>query len=360
MAMEKLSTKKKNALLDYFLNPKEINLASKGALKEVRGISDKDIDIIQDRQTMFTAEKAARFSEKHNVGFISRDEMPQVLRDIYDPPIGFFARGDKSLLQRELTLGIVGSRKASFSGKQQARHFAGELGSVGFTIISGFAEGIDTQAHLGSIDTIGSSIAVLGSGINVCYPQGNRSLYKKMVTKGLVITECFIDAPPLAFHFPKRNRIISGLSQGILVIEAAQKSGALITAAHSLEQGKNVYAIPRDIQTKQSAGCNKLIKDGAKLVTEIRDILEDYAVIPKKATARPRLSIQDDDVPTSYESGLPEGISGKLMRLILEGYDTTDNLLLASDLEAKVFNSHLSMLELEDRISIEYGKIYVL
>ncbi|MEG2419027.1 MAG: DNA-processing protein DprA, partial [Eubacterium sp.] len=168
----------------------------------------------------------------------------------------------------------------------------------------------------------------------------------------LILTEFFMDTQPLAFHFPLRNRIISGLSQGLLVVEAAEKSGALITAKHALEQGKNVYAIPKDITLLQSVGCNNLIKDGAKVVTEVQDILEDYVDF-----------VQVPDGEETVKSGKNLTLSedeAKLFNLVARGYHTTDQLVLVSEKTIAEVNALLSMMELKDILRVDYGRVTLL
>ncbi len=206
---------------------------------------------------------------------LSDPDYPERLKQIYDPPIVLFYRGRKELLKQTTAIAIVGARNPSVYGKESARYFAAELAKKEVTIISGMAAGIDAQSHWGSLKAKGNTIAVLGSGINVCYPTANYPLYEELCKNQLVLSENGLEEPPLAFYFPLRNRIISGLSQGVLVVEARQKSGSLITADCALEQGKNVYALPGRAFDKLSEGTNHLIKMGAALADCPEDILQD-------------------------------------------------------------------------------------
>jgi DNA processing protein len=187
-----------------------------------------------------------------------------------------YAIGDLSLL-RATALAIVGSRHPSQIGKENAFQFAESLSNAGVTIVSGLAIGIDTQAHLGALNGVGSTIAVMGTGADLIYPSDNHKLAQKIANTGLLLTEFPLSTAPKAENFPRRNRIISGLSFGCLVVEAAMSSGSLITSRFSLEQGKDVFAIPGSIHNPQSKGCHQLIKQGAKLVDSITDILEEIA-----------------------------------------------------------------------------------
>lgn len=204
-------------------------------------------------------------------------EYPTELKKIYDPPLKLYVLGNNKLLNKK-AVAIVGSRKATEYGKMVALQFAKDLSKKGINIISGLALGIDTYAHLGTLQYInkGKTIAVLGSGLDKIYPSQNIGLAKKIIKSGgCIITEYPLGTKPEKLHFPQRNRIISGLAKGILVVEAGEKSGALITADFALEQGKEVFAIPGNIVNNNSIGTNNLIKQGAKLITNCEEIVEE-------------------------------------------------------------------------------------
>lgn len=221
---------------------------------------------------------------------INSKEYPEKLKNIYDPPSKLYVLGNKGLLHQK-GIAIVGARKATQYGREVAYKISKELAENGINIISGLAIGIDACAHLGaiqaesitqniiqqSISKIGKTIAVLGGGINNIYPKENIKLAREIIKSGgCIISEYPLNSKPEKLHFPQRNRIISALSDGVLVVEASKTSGALITAEFALEQGKDVFAIPGDITREQSKGCNELIKDGAILITssqEIQDII---------------------------------------------------------------------------------------
>ena len=204
---------------------------------------------------------------------INSKEYLQNLKNIYDPPKKIYLIGNKDLLYQK-GIAIVGARAATQYGKKIAYNLAKELSEQNIVIISGLAIGIDSYAHKGSLEK--GTIAVLGSGIDNIYPKENLELARKIIkNKGCIISEYPLGTKPERLHFPQRNRIISGLSDGVVVIEASKKSGALITAEFALEQGKEVFAVPGDINKKQSEGTNQLIKDGAILLTSATDILEN-------------------------------------------------------------------------------------
>ena len=214
---------------------------------------------------------------------INSKEYPEKLKNIYNPPLKLYVLGNKQLLNQK-SIAIVGARKATEYGKKIAFKFSKELAENGINIISGLAKGIDTYAHLGTIQAsiesknlkkLGKTIVVMGSGFNNIYPKENIELARKVIKSGgCIITEYSAETKPEKMNFPKRNRIISGLSNGVLVVEANNTSGALITAEFALEQGKEVFAIPGDITKEQSEGCNELIKDGASLITNSQEIFD--------------------------------------------------------------------------------------
>ena len=201
-------------------------------------------------------------------------DYPQALLNIPDPPLLLYVKGQRELLNRP-TLAVVGSRNASAQGLKNAEAFAQASSAAGLCIASGMAHGIDAAAHRGGLRGIGSSIGVIGTGLDKVYPAANRELAHQLAKEGALISEFSLGTPPLAANFPRRNRIISGLSLGCLVVEASLQSGSLITARMALEQGREVFAIPGSIHAPQAKGCHYLIKQGAKLVECAQDILEE-------------------------------------------------------------------------------------
>jgi len=212
-------------------------------------------------------------------------EYPDLLKEIADPPVVLYAQGQLASLKQP-RLAVVGSRNPSHSGNDNAKHFAKELSRHGITIVSGLALGIDAQAHIGTLEAGGSTIAVLGTGIDCIYPRRHWKLAEQIREKGLLISEFPLKSPPIAGHFPRRNRIISGLSLCTLVIEAAIKSGSLITARMALEQNRDVLAIPGSIHNPLARGCHHLLQQGAKLVTSVNDVLDELRIDYQTATAR--------------------------------------------------------------------------
>lgn len=235
---------------------------------------------ITDEKIKCTIDKYIERMENMKIDVVSCDDTyyPTNLKQIYDFPICLYYKGNINLLNNTVKIAMVGSREYSDYGKTVAENFAYKLSKEDITIVSGGARGIDSFSHLGAIKAGGKTIAVLGNGLNYIYPPENKQLQENIIeNNGLLVSEYIIGTKPSKYTFPERNRIISGISDGVLIVEAKQKSGALITADFALEQGKNIYAIPGDINKINSIGTNKLIKQGAKIVTNIKDILEDYS-----------------------------------------------------------------------------------
>lgn len=259
---------------------------------------------------------------------------PQPLLETADPPILLYAKGDLTLLQRR-AIAIVGSRNATPQGIDNAYAFARALSSEGFPVVSGLALGIDTAAHRGGLEGPGKTVAVLGTGIDVVYPARNHTLAHRIAAEGCIVSEFPLGTPSKAFNFPRRNRLISGLSCGCLVVEAAMQSGSLITARLAGEQGRDVFAIPGSIHSPLSKGCHALIKQGAKLVDSAADILDELGVATLPCAANPmpqaegathrgfleHLGYDACDVDTlSGRSGLtPAAVSAMLLELELGG-----------------------------------------
>lgn len=204
-------------------------------------------------------------------------DYPRALLTIADPPPVLFFRGDSALLNRP-GLAIVGSRNATAQGRETAEAFATALSSAGLTIVSGLALGIDAAAHRGGLERGGRSLAVVGTGIDRVYPAANRDLARRLSEEGGIVSEFALGTPPLPGNFPRRNRLISGLARGVLVVEATLASGSLITARFAAEQGRDVFAVPGSIHSPFSKGSHRLIRDGAKLVETAQDVLEEWAM----------------------------------------------------------------------------------
>ncbi len=263
-------------LIARFKSPTAAFQASHRELIEIEGIDKAIAHNIKTTGNEQFADEQMSLLNKHGAKMVTfwDPSYPPLLKKIFDPPAVLFVRGE--FLETDYKpIGVVGTRSPSSYGRLMAEKFAGELARKGVTVVSGLARGIDTLAHRAVLAMGGRTLAVLGSGVDVIYPDENRKLADQIITKGTLISEFPMGTKPDAPHFPRRNRIISGMSVAVLVVEAGQSSGALITADCALDQGRDVYAIPGNINNPKSSGCNHLIQQGAKLIRTPEDIFED-------------------------------------------------------------------------------------
>lgn len=263
-------------LLDIYKTPEEISKLSKKELEQLE-VEEQMIQEMTNPNYRRIVKAYMLYMKEKNIQIltIKDEDYPYLLKQIYDPPSVIYIMGNKKILSQN-GIAIVGSRNCSLYGQKIAKYLSYQLAKKGIHIISGLARGIDTFSHIGTLQAKGKTIAVLGSGLDVIYPPENAKLAEKIVESGgCLVSEYIVGTKPLGEHFPARNRIISGLASGVVVVEASEKSGSLITVDFALEQGKNVYAVPGNINSPNSLGTNSLIKQGAKIVTSIEDILED-------------------------------------------------------------------------------------
>jgi len=264
--------------LGYFGTPQKILEAPQDKLVAVSGIGYKIANKIKNFKKE-ALDKELKLAAKLGIKILLQDNMdyPQNLKNIIDPPIVLYLKGDLKE-EDKFSIAIVGSRRASFYGLSCAERFAADLARQNLTIVSGMARGIDTSAHQGALKAGGRTIAIIGSGLNRIYPPENEKLAEEISRNGAVISEFPLDTEPFKQNFPRRNRVISGLSLGVLVVEAARNSGALITCDFALEQAREVFALPGKIDSDNSFGTNELIKQGAKLVSHPDEILEEFNI----------------------------------------------------------------------------------
>ena len=271
--IKNLGSKRKLKLLELYKNPEGIYKLTKEELININGIGEaiaNDIIISKNEKIL---NYHIKYMKENNIKIININEReyPQALKKIYDPPISLYVKGNIKKLNNK-NIGIVGCRECTTYGKKSAEYFAYNLSKQNINIVSGLAKGIDSYAHLGSLNT-GNTIAVLGNGLDMIYPKENLELANEIVKRGgTIISEYPCGTKPDKMKFPARNRIISGISSGIIVIEAKEKSGTLITVDFALEQGKDVFVVPGNINSINSVGTNDLIKQGARLVTTYEDI----------------------------------------------------------------------------------------
>jgi len=263
-------------LLAVFKSPESIFNASFAEICGVQDIREAQARNIKEFNEWGRVDKEIEKIKKHGVKVIAldSDDYPETLKQIDSPPMLLYSKGELKP-EDKFSIAIVGSRLMTEYGRRVAEKIASELAGYGLTIISGMARGIDTASHKGALKAGGRSIAVLGSGLDRPYPTENAELFKSLSKSGCVLSEFPMGTPPNKENFPRRNRIISGLSRGVVVVEATKESGSLITANYALEQNKEVFAVPGNITSKVSQGTNELIKKGAKLVLDVHDILEE-------------------------------------------------------------------------------------
>ena len=274
-----LTSQKISNMLSTFEDIDEILKVDAKRLKEVPYLQNKDVEKILSGRTSAILDRELELIDKEGIDCLDifDQDYPSLLKEIENPPIVLYLKGNRKILEKFL-FAIVGSRKPTSYGISIAGDFSDQLSRKGIVIVSGLARGIDTIAHKKAIKG-GETIAVLGSGLLNIYPRENKDLALEIATSGLVISEYPILTSPLSENFPRRNRIVSGISQGVLVVEAASRSGALITAHLACEQNRDVFAIPGNINSALSKGTHILIKEGAKLVDCVDDILEELGLV---------------------------------------------------------------------------------
>ncbi len=338
-------------LLERFGNASEV-LAHARSLKAIDGLPAAALERLRqpdwqavDRDLAWAAGERNHLITQHDPAY------PQLLNEIHDPPPVLYVHGDPAVLGM-LALAVVGSRNPTAGGLQTSRDFAAHLAGAGLVITSGLALGIDAAAHLGALDAGGITVAVTGTGLDRVYPARHRELAYRIAGQGALVSEFPPGVTALPANFPRRNRIISGLSLGTLVVEAAPKSGSLITARAALEQGREVFAIPGSIHNPLARGCHTLIRQGAKLVETAEHILEELGPLAATGMA--------DDTETAAPETVLELDSEYLRLLECMGYEpvAVDQLVARSGLTAEQVSSMLLLLELEDHVVSAPGGLY--
>ena len=274
ISIEDMYNDKIKRIMSVFNNPRELFFASENMLKKSKVINDKELSKIILSRKVYSYDKFKESLDKKKIKFITMNskDYPENLKKIYDPPYGLFIKGNT--IPNNPSVAIVGARNCTLYGKGIAEKIA-ELFSInGIDVISGMARGIDTSAHKGALKQGGRTFAVLGCGVDICYPRENINIFSEIQKKGCIISEYPPGKDPLKWHFPARNRIISGLADVIILVEAKERSGSLITVECALEQGKDVYAVPGRLDDELSKGCNELIKSGADIFTCTEEVVE--------------------------------------------------------------------------------------
>lgn len=293
--------------------------------------------------------------ERNHLLFWGSPDYPELLARIPDPPVLLYAQGDADCLHLP-GLAIVGSRNPTGGGVRNAWEFARHLGGAGFAIVSGLAQGIDAAAHEGALAAGAPTIAFLGNGIDHIYPAANRELARRIAARGALVSEYPLGSPPRREHFPQRNRLISGASLGTLVVEAARRSGSLITARLAAEQGREVFAIPGSIHNALSRGCHRLIRQGAKLVECADDIVGELAPLVGHLMQNPATRREGADEPPAER----DGEYAALLRVLGHDPATPDELARESGLTIAQVSSMLLILELEGAIEAASGGRYAI
>lgn len=341
-------------LTKSFGTPERVFTAGKGELAEIKGVKAEVIDAVVNRATEKRAEKHLKLLEKYGIKVLTFEDenYPKNLSNIYDPPALLFVKGDLTEADN-YSVGVVGSRNATYYGQKTTEQLCRSLVGHGLTIVSGLARGIDTAAHMGALSGKGRTVAVLGSGLDIVYPPENRELCGQIARNGAVVSEFPLETPPEAKNFPVRNRIISGLSLGVVVVEATQKSGSLITANFALEQGREVFAVPGSVNSLRSSGAHKLIKHGAKLVERAEDIVEEL-----RGQQFPVRSGTEIPAHQREELSLPEEEKGVLN--IIEDYPQhIDELARRGSLAVHRVSGLLLNLELKGLVQQLPGKLFI-
>ena len=340
---------RKKLLSEFLGPPEEILATSEAVLAQIHGIGPKLAHEISHWNQYCNPEDELKLAEQSGIRIITDEDdgYPPMLREIHDPPICLYVRGSCELLQNtSYAVAIVGSRNASSYGMRMAGRLATEASYVGSPVISGLARGIDTAAHEATLRAGGKTIAVIGSGMGCIYPPENVPLAMSIIESGgAVVTEFSIRYQPDRRSFPMRNRIISGLSRGTIVVEAGEKSGSLITAAQAMEQNRTVFAVPGMADSPFSKGCHALLKDGAVLVETFQDVIDDFTGLPglkapkeEKPVPPPKVSVKDLRL---------SGLERKLWDIIQRGFDNIDDIIDVSEEEPSCVVAALLALELK-------------
>lgn len=324
-----------------------------GAALRRAGLSDAQARAVREPDAQALDQALAWLDQSGNHLLTLDDaDYPALLQRIADPPPVLWVRGDTDVLWSP-QLAVVGSRNPTPGGRENAREFCRHLAGSGLVITSGLASGIDGEAHAAALDAGGRTIAVAGTGLDRVYPAGHRELARRIAEGGALVSEFPLGTGPRRDHFPRRNRLISGLSLGVLVVEAARRSGTLITAHHAVSQGREVFAIPGSIHNPMARGCHRLIREGAKLVETAADILEELAPMARELGGEIRRRLHGADgqegAPAAGEAPDPD------MRKVLEavGWDpvSVDELVERTGLTTETVSSMLLLLELEGLVT---------
>lgn len=372
-----LTNQTRLALLHKFETPERIFYADPDELRLTEGITRQQVQLLADHRL----DAARKIQEDcHRLNFriltIHDAEYPGRLKNIYDPPVLLYMKGRMPVLDEEVAVAVVGTRDCTPYGVGCAKKLGHELASAGAVVVSGLAKGIDAAATHGALLAGGMTVGVVGNGLDVRYPHESRFLYDDVAAAGVLLSEYPPGSEPAGWHFPARNRILSGLCVGTLVVEAPLRSGALITARTALEQGRDVFAVPGPIDSPYSEGCNRLIQDGAFLVTKAEDILVEYeGRYPQKL--RPKTFPTEPPKQEGYQARQLSEPKPVLRSISLKQYEPeltddqmailrhldeepqhVDDIIEQTEIPTRRVLSALTMLEMENLVEQHSGKCY--
>lgn len=376
----------KAALVRRFEDPERLFFAEKQEIldAEIEGLTGEHLDILL-RHDLSAAEETLSDCAKAGLQVLTYDSplYPRRLKAIYDPPIVLFYRGTLPDFDKLPTIGVVGTRHPSVYGRQAAKRLGGEIAAAGGLVVSGLAEGIDGAAMEAALSAGFPAVGVLGCGADVVYPRKHKALFQETERLGCILSEYAPGSPPLGWHFPRRNRIISGLSCGVVVVEAPERSGSLLTAKHALEQGRDVFVVPGNVDMESFRGSNRLLRSGAIAVSSGRDVMEEYdllypeKLLPKKGLDKPKKAEKQEPKPEAPEilkkktidNGNPPPYSGQndilqglsadeqtVMTAIGTGIESVDDVIAKTGLPSGKVLGILTMLEIRKKIVRHPGK----
>ncbi len=372
----------RHKILNHFGDITSVFMADRQKYNESGFLSKKQIDALCDKDLIpcdIVLEKCERLGI--NVVAYYDSAYPELLRNIDDAPLILYMKGQNINLSDKLMIAMVGTRKATPYGISASEKLAFELCKNNVIIVSGMAEGIDRHAHLGALRAGGQTIAVVGCGVDICYPMSNRILRDDILATGLIISEYPPGTPVDGKNFPIRNRIISGMTYGTIVVEAPVHSGALITSRRALEQGREVFAVPGNIDSVNSSGCNRLIYEGATLISNAENVLEQFEwlnktykkveYIPSKFASQPKKTQNENKAEEPIEpiainkktsnidlSALND-VQSKIYQAIADGFTTNDEIIEQTKITASAVMSNITMLEVQGIICHKNGKLAI-
>ena len=376
----------KAALVRQFEDPERLFFAEKQEIldAEIEGLTGEHLDILL-RHDLSAAEETLSDCAKAGLQVLTYDSSlyPRRLKAIYDPPIVLYYRGTLPDFDKLPTIGVVGTRHPSVYGRQAAKRLGGEIAAAGGLVVSGLAEGIDGAAMEAALSAGFPAVGVLGCGADVVYPRKHKALFQETERLGCILSEYAPGSPPLGWHFPRRNRIISGLSCGVVVVEAPERSGSLLTAKHALEQGRDVFVVPGNVDMESFRGSNRLLRSGAIAVSSGRDVMEEYdllypeKLLPKKGLDKPKKAEKQEPKPEAPEilkkktidngnsppysgqNDILQGLSADeqtVMTAIGTGIESVDDVIAKTGLPSGKVLGILTMLEIRKKIVRHPGK----